>query len=47
MFESEIKSSIVKIATLEQQLLTEKNERIKLEMEFNSQKEKQAAEISV
>lgn len=47
MLESEIKSSIIKIATIEQQLLNEKNERTKLEMEFNSQKEKQAAELRV
>lgn len=47
MLESEIKSSIFKIATLEQQLMSEKNERIKLELEFNSYKEKQASELRV
>lgn len=47
MLESEIKSSIFKIASLEQQLMSEKNEKIKLEIEFNSIKEKQSAEIRV
>ncbi|RNA45014.1 hypothetical protein BpHYR1_024113 [Brachionus plicatilis] len=45
ILESEIKSSVFKIATLEQQLMSEKNERTKLEMEFKSYKEKQADEL--
>lgn len=47
MLESEIKSSIFKIATLEQQLLSEKNDRSKVEMEFKSYREKQAEELRV
>ena len=45
MFEAEVKSNIIKIATLEQELKSEYNERKKLELEFNSFKDKQASEI--
>jgi peroxiredoxin family protein len=45
MFEAEMKSSIIKIATLEQELKSELNERKKAEIEFNSYKDKQSAEF--
>lgn len=45
MFEAEMKSSIIKIATLEQELKSEQNERKKVEIEFNLYKEKQIAEF--
>jgi hypothetical protein len=47
MFEAEVKSNIVRIATLEQELKSEVNERKKVELEFNSFKEKQAIEFQV
>lgn len=47
IIESEIKSSIFKIANLEQQLLSEKNERTRLEMEFKCYKDKQNDEFQV
>jgi chromosome segregation ATPase len=44
MFEAEVKSNIIKIATLEQELKSEYNERRKLELEFSIYKDKQEAE---
>ena len=34
MFEAEVKSNIVRVANLEQELKVEKNERIRIETEF-------------
>lgn len=47
MFEAEVKASIIKVATIEQHLSSEKAERKKLEIEFNSYKDKQALEYLV
>jgi hypothetical protein len=47
IFETSVKESITKIAYLEHELLAEKNERTKMEIEFNTYKLKQANELKV
>lgn len=42
-----MKASLVKLITLEQQLASERAERLKLEQEYSKEKEKYACELKV